>query len=48
MNSCRHVQKVRPSSNNSVLNPQNWKCFTCQATENVWVGIKIFAVIASR
>ncbi len=37
MDSCRHLMKMHPAKDHSVLNPQMWLCQTCGTTENVWV-----------
>ncbi|ESO05296.1 hypothetical protein HELRODRAFT_77936 [Helobdella robusta] len=36
MNTCRHVQKVRLSSNHSVLDAQKWTCAVCSSSEDIW------------
>jgi hypothetical protein len=42
MDNCRHISKLTPATDHSVLNPQNWACQVCGTTESVWVGKIMF------
>lgn len=48
MNTCRHVQKIRLSSNHSVLNSQKWKCINCDACENIWACLSCSHVACGK
>ncbi|KAK2155785.1 hypothetical protein LSH36_231g01000 [Paralvinella palmiformis] len=36
MDNCKHVIKMKPARDHSVLNPQKWHCMVCGTTESVW------------
>lgn len=40
MDNCRHVYRLSPSRDHSILNPQKWLCAQCGTTESVWVSTR--------
>ena len=37
MDNCKHVPRISPARDHSILNPQKWLCVECGTTESVWV-----------
>ena len=47
MDKCKHVPKIRPAWDHSILNPEKWMCYVCRETESVWVSLE-WAILAEK
>ncbi|KAL3842436.1 hypothetical protein ACJMK2_020453, partial [Sinanodonta woodiana] len=48
MDHCKHVSKIRPAWNTSILNPQKWLCYVCGTTESAWACLSCANVACGR
>ncbi|XP_074660354.1 ubiquitin carboxyl-terminal hydrolase 44-like isoform X2 [Tubulanus polymorphus] len=48
MDNCKHVVKINPARDHSILNPQKWLCNTCGTTESVWACLSCAHVACGR
>ncbi|KAL4224627.1 Ubiquitin carboxyl-terminal hydrolase 49 [Mactra antiquata] len=48
MEKCKHVSKIRPAWDHSILNPEKWLCYLCRTTESVWACLSCSNVACGR
>ncbi|XP_064634979.1 ubiquitin carboxyl-terminal hydrolase 44-like isoform X2 [Lineus longissimus] len=48
VDNCKHVIKVNPARDHSILNPQKWLCNVCGTTESVWACLSCPHVACGR
>ncbi|CAH1787305.1 unnamed protein product [Owenia fusiformis] len=48
MDTCKHVDRLNPANDHSILNPQKWMCADCATTESVWACLNCANVACGR